>query len=350
MDSKAFSRILGDCLYGVAPSHTARAVAEYTLQPEITLQSYIQKIVTNDAYCAFIQKLDVLAKRRAEWAAEIEERPDKDAIIVERLIRLLGRDSTRNVILSIHINRLAKEKLPHSDKDKLVLNPPDQLKFALLAENDRASSNKPGADIAFIAGWHYDIVLAAFRGRGIGSKALEKQAEAVFRESLREGKFAEALAEKMNNLELGKYSIASCLLLGLGRLLMEHFFPGDAKGAGWPTFQKELETWTRARATVQILREPRKFIIQHEELASLVISFVGLLRPIERAVRYSGMPSYLKKVDPPSHRMSQVLLLTRQMMAQKSYSSNAWQRLLMTELGVPDASVSIMHRKAMGGG
>src|SRR5690606_31287839 len=104
-----------------------------TLNKERYAADLTPEVIANGAYAQFVLKVDFLQGRIKDWISEMPEGQADVRVLLERVFILLGKQASRNLIASIRLARLGNT-LPKKKSERFSVNPKDQLKHGLYAE------------------------------------------------------------------------------------------------------------------------------------------------------------------------------------------------------------------------
>ncbi len=213
---------------------------------------------------------------------------------LEASIPMLGIQTVRDFVLSLQILRNVNERHPKVGKDgKFDFSPGELVGFAKKAEEAALARKAVYPELAHVAGYLFDIVVAAGRKRFGAKKTFDELAGQVFEHGLKAGAVAVELsrAPKLTLPAAGsKYAFAACLIHDVGKLALELLYPPGSPQA-FASFRAMLakrqppdsRTWVN-------VEERRRFGVTHAELGASICGSFEPLRPAARAVLFHHQP------------------------------------------------------------
>ena len=307
-DMSFLSKLVTGYMIRSVPGETPREIVKLASDPDKRALDLVPLFLRNQSYEQHLQRLDLLGQRIADWKTENPNGTIERDVLCERIVALLGKSSIRNVALCIAFHKM-NGALPRKAGDKFSLAPQDQLKHALEAEAFCQENGLAHADVAYQAGLHYDILRSLFT-----AQKLPKDAEATLAAAWLEGKKAARIAYDISrtfkSFKFERYAFAGTLLLPIGKALLSVAFPKEQGDRSWVTFQGEIDKIKFKKLDSLLALEPKRFPVGHAGMSSLFVSFIGLNRPIEKALAYYPTPYYLKKTDTDLARLAQVFHLS----------------------------------------
>lgn len=305
-------------------------------------------IESNPAYTHLIQSLDFFVQRGAKWREDAIASPDgadkPRPEPVERVMGLLGKPATRNVLLCLRMLKGIRG-LPRSSKDQLLVDPKEQLKRALGVEEYCQENYVANPDWAFLGALHYDWIsfrLAKEKGAPLEIKAALEEA---WKEGFRIARIAYALGARQKDLKHQKYVFGAGLLLPLGRALMPWIYAKPAQGPSWKEFLADCEKYKSLKNLALDILEVRRFPVTPAEISGLIASFLGPYQPVEKSISLYQRPYYLKEIDPDQYRLSLLLSVAHSIQSGEIPDVPEKRRRIL-ELGVPEKELLAIARKA----
>ena len=125
-----FSKLVQNFLVPSSPGGTLEKILKSVSDSEAKVQALAPIFLENQLYEQYLLRLDLLQERITQWSSEQEGNPQKDQIILERILGLMGRLAIRNSAASVRVNRIAGQGLPRKAADHLVLSQSDLLRYA----------------------------------------------------------------------------------------------------------------------------------------------------------------------------------------------------------------------------
>jgi len=316
-----------------------------------SIESIAHVIQSNPVYAAFFKSLDILSSRIGNWEEEQKNNPKKDYVILERSVQLLNRNVARNVVASIQLNRIRGAGLPRTKSEKLVLSPREQLRFAVLAEDDCLEREWPGSESAFLAGYHYDVLLALYTTQK-ASKEITQTLEKSWKEGLKAARLAATLATHFTSFHFHSSIYAASLIAPIGKVLMAELFPKELLSASWSQFTTQCEKLETNNQLALWVGEFRRFGLSYTELSGLVVSFLGLFGPIESAVYFHGDPQNLMNRNEDLYRLTALISVSLALASLKVEKDrvahlNSIHLRCLTDLEIPLEDVDALVEKAI---
>ncbi|MEK7689772.1 MAG: hypothetical protein AAB425_02000 [Bdellovibrionota bacterium] len=267
---------------------------------------------TNPALGDFVLKLDFLKDRVSQWTAEEgPEAPVDTQVFLARILGLLGKPASRNLIVNLSLLRRLKGALPRGEKDRILLLPSEQLKYAIASEAYCEDRGLAHPERAFEAGYHYDWILTLLAEEKGGIKKIPPDllvyVQAMFNRSLLNARCAYGLAGLTKDFYYEREVFAATHLLGCGRMLMYIAFPKELDSRSWLAFVNECEKLKPRAARFFQLRETERFGFSHSLPAALLSSITGRFPGAEVAIANWKNPFFLKSVDADQYRLATIV-------------------------------------------
>lgn len=349
--ARVLSNVIKNTLKHCVPGATFREIMRLAEDPESTIESFIQVVQTNQVYSTFFQSLDILSSRIVNWEEEEEDNPARDGLILKKSVQLLNRNVTRNVMAALQINRIRGAGLPRTRHEHLFLAPKEQLNFSVLAEDDCLERELPGSDAAFLAGFHYDVLLALYTTQKAPlevTMALVKS----WTEGLRAARLAAALAAKVPSFHHHHYIYGATLISPIGKVLMAELFPKELLTESWAAFIHQCEKSENKSQLALWVGEFRRFGLSYSELSGLVISFLGFFAPIESAVYFHNNPQNLIEKDRDLYRLAALISVSLALASFKveedfADNLNSIHLRCLSDLGIPLKTIPTIVEKAL---
>ncbi|NDD92755.1 hypothetical protein EBZ37_11790 [bacterium] len=305
------STLFKDFLFPTIPPPSLLELIRAAGNEKIRVRELMPLFERNPALWHFLMKVTFLANKVKDWRAEVPETIDNSDVVIDRILGLLGKDIIRNLMACVTMNRVLGANLPRKNKDtSLNINPPDQLPFAILAQEYCLERKLMHADMAFNSGIHYDWMNTLLNKR----KASQDQ-KALIKECFDEGfliaRVAYRVAQNMRKMRFDRYVFGAGLLLPIGKIGMGVLFPKELKEKSWAQLLADCEKHPKGKFEALCFYESRKMPITHLEISGLMASFGETLRPVERAITFIETPYFLDSLDPGLASLSGVLSLAR---------------------------------------
>ncbi|MEO7164225.1 MAG: hypothetical protein ABI041_14990 [Bdellovibrionia bacterium] len=348
--TRVISKVIKSTLKHCVPGATFREIMRLAEDHESTIESFIQVVQTNPVYSTFFQSLDILSSKIVNWEEEEEDNPARDGLILKKSVQLLNRNVTRNVMAALQINRIRGAGLPRTRYEHLFLSPKEQLNFSSLAEEDCLERELPGSDSAFLAGYHYDVLLALYTTQKAPlevTMALVKS----WTEGLRAARLAAALAANVPSFHHHHYIYGATLVSPIGKVLMAELFPKELLTASWSHFVHQCEKSESKSHLALWVGEFHRFGVSYAELSGLFISFLGFFAPIESAVCFHNNPQNLMEQDSEQYRLAALISVSIVLASFKveddfkNHLSSIHLRCL-SDLGIPLKNIVAIVEKA----
>lgn len=233
-----------------------------------------QVLAQNPAHAHFLLSLGLVASRIAEWDSSENNLPNRRELYVERLVALLGKTPVRNLVGCMRIARLTTGRLPTKSGMTPTLSPREQLKYALMAEDDCEAREVPAANLAFAAGLHYDWICALATAAKAPPEVVGVVAES-FAEAQQLARLAFRLGRRLKVFKHGDQAYAAALLVPLGNSLMAATYPKSIGAGSWAQC---LTDAAGARAPWALEHfEARRFKTSRGELAGMLMNALGFV-------------------------------------------------------------------------
>jgi HD-like signal output (HDOD) protein len=270
----------------VHPTNIGRSVKKLlklSLDPAVYAKDLISVFEENPALVGAVLKWETLQSKLKEWVDEDPLKRVDERVLLVRSLNLLGKQSVRNLVASQEILRI-QGALPKKQKEKFRLNPKDLIPYALSAEEKSELSPGVLPEVAFLAGYHFDLLKAAL----IRAKAPREGIAAMEREWgewLKDAQFSVRLASQLKKFEEGGLVYSGALLSQIGSVLMRTIHPSELEAKSYREFLK-TDLGKPPVDLNRLLTEKKRFEILEREWSSIFIREVGLFPELERMVRY----------------------------------------------------------------
>lgn len=298
--------LLNDYLLPLAPDPVAYGAIQAAADERVRAQELAPLIDQDAGYRGFLFAQTFLAERMSEWQTDSKDLPNRNQILLERILGLLGKVPVRNLIACAHVERILGATQPVDEEAKISVVPSKIIPFALEAERVCQDNGWVSPESAFCAGLHYDWLAAVIKKRN-GTPDDKSALSASFKEGLATAKTAYALGQHISEFELGKHLYAAGLLLPLGKAVMACLFPKSGGDKSWASFVRRCEgTGDHVFEYFQIT-ESRRFPVTHAELSSLLVNFGALHRGLEKALCFYADPERLRRADSALYQLASLL-------------------------------------------
>jgi hypothetical protein len=293
MDAEVLNRAFREFLLPSAPTETPLAALRASGNEKMRVRQLMPVFLKNPAFFHFLMKLNLLAQKVKDWRGEVPETVDHSAVIVDRILSLMGKDLIRNFTVGMALFRGLGSNLPRSNKDAgLNLNPPDVLPLAIAAQDYCMDKKLMHADMAYNAGLIYDW-LNVHLTRIKASQDQKAYIKDAFTEGMLTAKIAYRVGQRLGRVEQDRYIFAGALAIPAGKVLMNVLFPKENKEKSWAQFVADCEKHPHGKREAMLAFESKRFPLTHADLASLMASFTEMLRPAEKAILFYNTPYYL---------------------------------------------------------
>ena len=307
-----FTKLLSDFLDPIAPDPVAFGVIRAASDEGVRAQELAPLINSDPGYRAYLFAQTFLSERMTRWEAESGALPNKNELMLERILGLLGKAPVRNLVACAHVERILGSMDPLGADQKIVVTPAKLIPFALEAERICQDNGWMSHEAAFCAGLHFDWLAAAIKKRN--GTADEKSAPAAaFKEGLATAKTAYELGQRLRQFELGKHLFAAGLLLPVGKPVMACLFPKSAGDRSWSSFVHQCERAGDHVFDYYQFVEARRFPATHAELGSLLVNFGAILRKLEKSIQFHIDPERLRRADPELYQLASLLSVSVRM-------------------------------------
>ena len=310
----------------LVPGPTLESFLEAVENPAARAGDLATIVDANQAYSHFLRKLDLLQPKLLQWqeeeslstpggpgvTPEVSQKILQEIPKTQKIIALLGQSATRNVIVAASLNRARGLGLPRLVKDKTVLAPKKQLRFALFAENLCEDKSWAYAPLAFRAGLHFDGLAAIIDDQGAPLRVSKVYLEEAWKEALKTAQIAYVLGSRMKKFKWASHVFASALLIASGKVLMSIAFPN------WTEFHRETAKLEASAGLFLELKEKKLFPATHAEMGALFMSFSRDFRSTNRAVLHYQKPEFLMKSDPELAQLAWILNLASSLSVSKN--------------------------------
>jgi hypothetical protein len=303
-----FPKLLTEFLNPILPDRVACGVILAAGDETIHAQDLGKLLNSDSGYRHYLFAQTFLSARMAEWTSETQKIPNRDEVLLGRVLGLMGKTSIRNLIACAHLRRILGEPISREGDEKISTTPSQIIPFALAAEKVCEDQSWIFPEAAFCAGLHYDWLAAVIKKRK-GPPDEKAALESAFKEGLKTAtaSYRLALALKTKEIKLAKYLFSVGLLLPIGKVLMNALFPKSDGAQSWSKFVVDCEQSGERKADFYHYLEHRRFPVTHPELGSLFVNFGGILRRVEKAIYFSPDPEALSKVDLGVYQLASIL-------------------------------------------
>jgi hypothetical protein len=301
-----FPKLLSDFLDPVKPDRVAFGVIHAAGDENIRAQD-LEKLLNSDpGYRHYLFAQTFLAERMKEWGSETEKVSNRNEILLDRILGLLGKVSIRNLIACAYTNRVLGEPIETEGDEKISVTPSQNVPFALAAEKICEDQNWIFPEGAFCAGLHYDWLAALIKKRK-GPPDEKTALESAFKEGIETAKAAYQLGLKSKEIRLAKYVFSAGLLLPIGKVLMTCLFPKADGEKSWAKFVTDCDQAGEKKSDFYQFLEARRFPVTHLELSGLLVNFTGLLQEVEKSIYFASNPERLRRIDPGLYQIASIL-------------------------------------------
>ncbi|MFZ9595273.1 MAG: hypothetical protein ACO3A2_04260 [Bdellovibrionia bacterium] len=307
--AQALAQLIRTTLKKCRPGSTFTEVYQVSSSNKTTAQALAQILKSNPLYSESILAMEIIGPKVARWEEEEKENPKKNDILIDRVVQLLNKTGIRNSVAAIQLNRIRGQGLPRKKNDRFILDPKEQLRYALLAEEKCIDQDLPGSDQSFLAGYHYDLLSNLYVARKAPKELLE-MLDKSWAEGEKNAQVALEVASLLKSFYYTHFIVAACLLAPIGKVLMAEMFPKDLGEGSWGSFTKLCQKQERFTYLAQWIGEYRRFSITYADLSALFMSFARLLPSIELAVAFHNDPEFIRARHPDIYKLSCLLCLS----------------------------------------
>lgn len=266
----------------------------------------VKLLKNNPAYAQIIIKQTKLGQKVKQWKEEYGAGSDLHGYLLKRIVGLMGQSSTRDFIASLRLARTLDKGLPKKKGDLLELKPQEQLAFALKTEEFSASQHWPFPEMAYVAGLHYDWLLALLQSRKASEEAKKVLADA-HHEGLRIAECAYRVSQQLKAIPLDQFVLAAALVLPLGKALMAVLYPKGPGEKTWSAVMADAEKYGRAKWAAAEFLEKKLLEDTYPEMTVLFVQAFQLLAPAASAIRYALEPWALAHADTDHKQLCMIL-------------------------------------------
>ena len=211
-------KLIGDYFIPASPGNTVRQVLSISGDPKKLSLQFGPVFMRNQLYAQSIQQFDMIQIKLKQWLEEENKDDIQWDILTNRIGSLLGKHTTRNVAISVMINKILGT-FPKKTSERLSLNRRDHAKHAIQIEEYCVDENIPYPEIGFEAGLHYDI-LSALLTKYKASKEAQNVITTSFYEGIKVSKVAVDLGQYVGAFKYSKYIFVASLLSQIGKVFM----------------------------------------------------------------------------------------------------------------------------------
>ena len=320
--------IVRDYLVPASPGATLTRILEIHAGGTPDTSSTLKLLQDNPAYAQIIIKQARLAQKITQWKEECGTSGDLQTYLLHRIIGLMGQSSTRDLIASLRLSRVLGKGIPRKKGDVIELKPQEQLAFALKTEEFCASQNWAFPEMAYVAGLHYDWLLALLQARKASEEAKKILAEAHL-EGLRIAECAVRVSQQIKSIHLDRYVLASSIVLPLGKVLMAVLYPKGAGEKTWSGVMAEAEKYGRAKWAAVEHFEKSQLEDTYPEMSALFAQAFELIAPAAPAIRFALEPWMLASANNDQRQLGMILSVANS--------------LARSNLGVPVAELPLLE-------
>ncbi|RYZ72175.1 MAG: hypothetical protein EOP09_03585 [Proteobacteria bacterium] len=253
-------------------------------------KDFLETILADEFLSDSLLKWELLQPRLKEWREEFPELRAPRRLLVERTLNLLGKQAIRNYVASVFILKLS-DQLPKKSGDRLRIQPNDQVKFAIQAEQFVEHQGLPEAGLAFLAGYHFDLLRASLFIAKAPREALTFL-DREWEDGLKRAHYASLLGTTTQSIAQGEWLFPVTMLIRLGRMLQVARSPKEQGSRSVSQWLKEQEKgWISPyleRAKENTLQE-----VSEVEWSALIVSVFELLPELSEALLLRERPYLL---------------------------------------------------------
>ena len=312
MGDGAFTRCLHETLLKLDLGATLDETFSTLAQPATANSQYLAEVLRgNQAYEHLLRRSDLLKKRKSSLFDEEDADSADAAQATLRIVGLLGKQGTRNALISLRLNRVLGTGIPDREDQAFTLDPQATLKRALEAEEFTLEKRMAHSEMSFVGGLLYDWLTAlATQNKGI-PKTASSYLDELWAQSHRTAQLVYHIGAVLKSFKYQQFAFAAGLTLSLGRYMMVVLFSSTKS---WADFLEEMKEENLDEFhPLFIARERKTFSMTHAELSALLASFYSPLKPIEKALCYYQEPVMLATAHPDLYRLSVILSIAHRL-------------------------------------
>jgi hypothetical protein len=339
--AESISALYRDYLMPMSPGSMIHDLLQASFDPEVQAPRVAEIIEKDPLYCHYLQKLDILQQKIAQWREDFPEDRSSTARLTQFIVILLGPAAVRNAVLSVWINRHAGQGLPRKKDVPFLVIPRTVLRYALSISDYCEGQQIANADTAYLGGLCFDWVAALLEKKGGSAKSEKKYLEETWPEAVKTARLAYELASLPKRMALGRFAFPAALLISLGKVLSAASFPKKPTGGmGWKEFVKHCESYGPKASLVYQLLEPERFAWTHAEAAALCAQTFPQLQPAASAIRSYLEPSVLQGLAPDAYELALLLSVATTLTQYGKTALSATQKEGLERLGITDAALT----------
>ena len=308
MELVQFSKLIEEYLQPSVLGKTMLATIKAAVDPDTRPQALVPLIIDNQAYTHFLQKIDILQSRINEWNTDEAKTANKDQVILERIFTLLGKQATKNTVACVRVNRMLGVA-PRKESERMTLNPKEQLKLAITAEDFCQEQNLAYSGMAYLGGLHYDWLVGLMTKRKLSKDAITYVTE-VWNNSFKTARIAYDLSRQLKAFKYDRYVFASALTMNIGKVFMSIAYPKEMDSRSWAIFLQDMDKFADKKPEAIALFEKKRFAFTHSEYSAVFVSWFQVLAPVEKAIYHYQDPYYLKNSDIDLYRLAAILSIS----------------------------------------
>lgn len=253
---------------------------------QAVLRDFANIDVTSEKMGATLRQNPYLEHQLLRVVESIRKREDQPSI--DAAIILLGMQNSRNLVLAIQALRTVTGRHPEWDANgKMAFKAADYLKFALKCE-EAASVNKGNyPDLAYAAGYLFDLLILTAREITEDTKKIEAFIDLQFTHALRCAQIAAELAKEFPEFGLKKFAFSAALVHDLGKVALSILDP-EVIGFYEDCAKRDIKRGMRHYI------EERRFGVQHAQLSAWICRSLEVFHPIIPAIERHHHPGLLK--------------------------------------------------------
>ena len=349
MELVQFSKLIEDYLQPSVLGKTMLATIKAAVDPDTRAQALVPLITDNQAYTHFLQKIDILQSRINEWNSDEAKTVNKDRVILERIFTLLGKQASKNTVACVRLNRMMGVA-PRKESERMALNPKEQLKLAIAAEDFCIDQKLAYSGMAYLGGFHYDWLTGLMNKNKLPKDAITYVTE-VWNNSFKTARIAYDLSRQLKSFKYDHYVFPAALTMNIGKVFMSIAHPKELDGKSWAIFMQEMDKFGEKKPEAMALFEKKKFPFTHNEYSAVFVSWFQILSPVEKAIYHYQDPYYLKNLDIDLYRLAAILSISSTLATVPMISGNEYlmlnkaQRTWLKELKINETDVLDITKK-----
>lgn len=226
-----------------------------------------------------------------------------EARALESAVVLLGMQNSRNLILAVQLVRTVHSTHPEWTADgKLKMNSKDFLKYALTLEESTVGIKEEYADLAFAAGYLFDLFVQ-IAAKQENSKKILTSIDATFKQGLKTAKIASEISKTIPEFGFRRHLFAAALVHEIGKVAM---------GILDPSYLEFQDVCAKKDLPREIRRyaEKKCFGMNHSVLGAVICYYSKIFTPMARALLYQHEPFLLSNREKKLYELAALVSLS----------------------------------------